>query len=263
MSTAGPKYNSDGDDDSSSQPIEQKKKPVLNKFGLSPDVNYRDIFWQILDSYIKNGVSGIDLTSLDEATMTRIVSSIISSQNLKSYGHSEEDISSGIIKMFIDAKWEEGLLAILEGSYSRIRTAKLISSGLKKAANDSKYFEVIKEFMIQLIRGKINVSAALEYLSFIENPQIIISLKKELLILAKGDIGQNQINAIKALAFLKEDETKKTFLMLLSHWDVDARLAAAEALIPIKDDPEVKTAVSRKLSSETDNGVKKILNRLI
>ena len=84
------------------------------------------------------------------------------------------------------------------------------------------------------------------------------------MIFARGDVGESQLNAIKAIALIKEDEeVKKSLIVLLSHWDKEARLAAASVLETMRDDPDVVSAATRRKGSETDPQVKKVLERIL
>jgi len=50
-------------------------------------------------------------------------------------------------------------------------------------------------------------------------------------------------------------------VILLSHWDAEARLAAAKALEGMKE-ADVKKAAAKRLETEADPRIKKILKRL-
>jgi hypothetical protein len=83
------------------------------------------------------------------------------------------------------------------------------------------------------------------------------------LIIARGDIGENQLNAIKALSPIIDDaDVKSSLIIVLSHWDAQARLAACGALMGTKGDKDVQAVASKRLPLETDEEAKRMLKKL-
>jgi hypothetical protein len=55
---------------------------------------------------------------------------------------------------------------------------------------------------------------------------------------------------------------KRSFIIILSHWDGQARLAAAQVLATMNKDPDVKEAAKKRLAMETDSKIKQVLKRI-
>ncbi|MFZ5501302.1 MAG: hypothetical protein ACOY58_05245, partial [Candidatus Micrarchaeota archaeon] len=138
-----------------------------------------------------------------------------------------------------------------------------LSHSLKRLMANDAYGEKLSALLASLVRSRDTSEAGLVLIASMGSRPIVQSLKKELVIIARGDIGANQLNAIKALSLIKEDEgVKRSLMMLLSHWDSQARMAAAEVLSSMGGDAEVKEAASKRLQTESDEEIKKILKRI-
>ena len=99
-----PKEAFGGDDDNSNNPLPEKKKLGLDKFGLSPDVNIRDVFWKIVGSYAATKKPGIELQTLknDRFALMRVALSILSSQQSEQYGLAPKFMITYTIMMLLD-----------------------------------------------------------------------------------------------------------------------------------------------------------------
>jgi len=260
-----PEQTFGGDDDSSGGDVEEPKKLDLSKYGLSPDSNIRDIFWKIIGSYAATKEPGVELSTNahDRFALMRTAVSILSRPHNNQHGVSSKFIVLYSLMMMLDGKWYDALSEFLEiTSEEKMNVKKEVIITFKKLAGQDKYKNQIIEYFMQLIRKRDTVSIGLEYLAGIENTELIMQLNKELIILARGDIGKNQMNAINAILLIKEDENvRKTLIILLSHWDSEARLIAAQALIGIKSE-DIHEAAKKRLSLENDPEIKKILQRL-
>lgn len=264
-----PEQTFGGDDDSSGskpKPV-AKKKIKLDKFGLRPDINPRDVFWKIMASYAATKKPGMDLFSLQNEmySFIRISLSAISDPGSEQYGLAPKFIAQYTMMMLIDAKWEDGFTEFLILSGDQKEEAKAsITLGLKKLIEQEEYREVTIHTFAGILRGRESVGVALEYIAKMESVQLIEAVKKELVIVARGDIGENQLNAIKAIKVIKADpEVKKSFIVLLSHWDMETRMATVEALEPLKTDPEIRSAIEKRLPLETNEKIKTELAKLL
>lgn len=258
-----PKEAFGGDDDSESPP---EKKLSLEKFNLSPDTNIRDLFWSIMGSYAATKKPGVDLKELehDRFALMRVALSALSTQHTEHYGLSSRFVSMYSVMMMLDGGWDDALQAFLErASEEKSGVASALSYALKRLISSEHYAEPLTEQLAHLVRDRGTSATGLALAAKMENAELARSLKKELMIIARGDIGENQLNAIKALSpIMDDDAVKKTFIIILSHWDAQARLAAAQALSSMKGDKEVKEAASKRLAMETDSQVKQVLKRI-
>lgn len=254
-----------GGDDEGSTPPEEKKKMGLHRFGLSPDTNIRDVFWKIMGSYAATKKPGMEFSEIENErfSLMRVGISVLSNEQSEQYGLSPRFVAIYLIMMLIDGGWQDAFSEFLERGYDAKRHARdEIAQAMKKLITQEKYREEIQSKLSTMLRGKSSASVALAYLAMIESSELSRAMKKELLIIARGDIGDNQMNAIKAISLLKEEEdVKKSLIVLLSHWDAQARLAAAEVLSEMGQDREVKNAALKKLEGETDPDVKAYLRK--
>ncbi|MCI0504206.1 hypothetical protein L0Y65_05880 [Candidatus Micrarchaeota archaeon] len=259
-----PKEAFGGDDGGS--PAPEKRKLGLGKFGLSPDTNIRDIFWRVLGGYAAAKKPGVDLSTLenDRFALVRVAIAVLSTQQGERYGLAPKFIAIYSLMMIIDGGWNDALVEFLEmACEKKLGIRKEASHAMKKLLAHEKYGKALSESLAAMVRGRDTGPVALEYLADMDSPQLASAMKKELMIIARGDIGQNQLNAIKAISQIRDDpEIRKSLVILLSHWDAQARLAAAEVLLEIADDGEVRQAAEKRLAAETDEEIRKLLQRI-
>ena len=209
---------------------------------------------------------GTDLSGLgnDRFALMRAAISILSTQNSERYGLSPKFIALYSIMMMVDGGWDDALQDFLARSCEeRLGIRKEIAHALRKLLPQEKYGKAITGALTAMSRGRENTAAAMEIIAEAASPELSRALKKELMIIARGDIGQSQLNAIRAIALIREDEeVKKSLIILLSHWDAGARLAAAEVLDGMRGDAEAASAAKARLPMETDEAIKRILKRI-
>ncbi len=262
-----PEHTFGGDDTGGSAPEEPKKKPSLDRFGLKPDVNIRDLFWKIIASYAATKKPGEDLNTLENErfALMRLALSTLTTPGSAHYGPAPKFIALYSAMMLLDGGWKDAFTELLEEAHdSNAEVKKEIGAAVGKLAQQENYLTAIADCLMAMLRGRETSAIALSYIADMENKGLTELLKKELVIFARGDVGESQLNAIKAITLIKEDEeVKKSFIVLLSHWDAEARLAAAKVLETMKNDPDVISAAARRKASETDPQVKKILERIL
>ena len=244
---------------------EERKKMGLDKFGLRPDTNIRDLFWKIMGSYAATKKPGIELEKLGEErfALMRVAVSVLSNPEGEKFGLPSKFISLYSSMMMLDGKWKDEFVEFLEISMNKKHDIfETVGGALRKLASQDEYKKIIYSYLMDMLRNNDNAPVALAHVAFIKDAELSMSLKKELIIFARGDIGKNQHNAIEAVSIIKDEpEVKKAFIILLSHWDKDARASAAKALVGIEDE-EVKKASREKLNSESDADIKRILKRI-
>lgn len=256
-----------GGDDSGGAAPEKQKKMGLSKFGLSPDANIRDVFWKILGGYAAAKKPGVELSTLgnDRFALMRAAVSVLSSQHGEQYGLSPKFIALYSLMMMVDGGWDDALAEYLETACEKkLGIKEDVIAGMRRLAGQEKYGKAIGECLSHMVRGRDTGAVALEYIPEVGSRDLVSALRKELMIIARGDIGQNQLNAIKAITLIREDEdARKSLIILLSHWDAHARMAAAEALLAIADNPDVKEAAAKRLPMERDEEIINLLKRII
>jgi predicted DNA binding protein len=256
-----------GDDDSSSVPKQEKKKKIpIDKFGLDPDSNLKDEFLKIMASYSATKKPGVNLSDIEghKYALTNIALSIVLSPHPPYYGITAKFIVQYTITMTLDGNWEDCFISFIEKAKNREdKFPKYIISAIKTICSQEVYRNKIISIFSQMLRDRNLDTIALYFIAKLKNPIVTNAIKKELIILAKGGIGEDQLNAIESVAQITEDgEVKKALITLLSHWDSETRLAAVEAIKKIKDDQEVKNTIIKRIDLETDPQIIKLLKRL-
>jgi hypothetical protein len=256
-----------GDDDSSSVPKQEKKKKIpIDKFGLDPDSNLKDEFLKIMASYSATKKPGVNLSDIEghKYALTNIALSIVLSPHPPYYGITAKFIVQYTITMTLDGNWEDCFISFIEKAKNREdKFPRYISAAIRALCSQEPYRNKIISIFSQMLRDRNLDTIALHFIAKIKNPIIVSALKKELIILAKGGIGEDQLNAIESVTQIAEDgEVRKALITLLSHWDSETRLAAVEAIKKSKDEPEVKNAIVKRIDLETDPQIIKLLKRL-
>ncbi|MBI5047246.1 HEAT repeat domain-containing protein [Candidatus Micrarchaeota archaeon] len=261
------KQSHGGDDSAGTAPPPPSKKKNLDRFGLMPDTNIRDLFWQIMASYATTKKPGVDLKTLenDRFALISISFSVLSTPHSGYYGLSPVFIVKYTVMMFVDGEWKDaGMDFFAKCADSKPELEKNSLAAMKKLLLIEKYKQAINEYLVAMIRNRQTNSIAIKYVANLEDEELVKLMKKELMIVARGDIGDNQLNAIRALAIIKDDEeVKKSLIILLSHWDREARFAAVDTLKVVKSDDQIKEAVKKRMDMENDPEIKKILEKMI
>lgn len=254
-----------GGDDEGSGAAPEKKKLGLGKFGLGPDMNIRDVFWRVMASYAATKKPGVGLPTLehDRPALMRVAISVLSNPESDHYGLSPRFIATYSLMMMADGGWMDTLAEFLERAREKRPVMDEVAGAMRRLIPQEKYGKMLMELLSAMIRGRATGSTALGYIARLESPELVRSMKKELMIIARGDIGDDQLNAIRAISLIKEDEdVKKSLIILLSHWDSQARLHAAGVLESMAADGEVRAAAEKRLGAENDGDVLRILRKI-
>lgn len=260
-----PKETFSGGDDSGAGTA--KKRPTLGKFGLAPDVNIRDVFWRIMASYVAVRKPGMDLKALDNdrIALVRVALAVLNGPHPGHSGMPPRFIARYALAMMLDAGWEDALLEFIVGACHGNPKAKKDIVAELRALQTQAEIKKLADCFTTMLRNRETNATALECLADMGSPALALAVKKEIIIFARGDVGENQRNAIKAATLIKDDaDVRNSLIVLLSHWDAEARLASAEALGGAKDEGgEIARAVEKRLAEETDARVKEALKRIL
>lgn len=255
-----------GDDDEDLPPEEPVKKLDLHRYGLSPDKNIREVFWEIMGSYASTKKPGTDLAAYENErfALIRVAAATLDNQENMHYGLTDGFVSRYTLLMLMDAGWEDAFSEFIEEcKEGHGQEDAYILNSLRRIWKEENYQKIIIKYFTNMLRSRRYAAIALHYLARLKNKAISLALKRELVILARGDVGENQINAIRATSLiLDEENVRKSFQVLLSHWDTEVRRLIAELLQPYSKDETVKASARRRLPIETNEETKKLLSNL-
>ncbi len=255
------------DDDIDDLPQEAPPpKPKLDKFASKPDINIRDVFWKMMENYLENGaIPAEELKKFNDERfpLVRASISVLGNPHGYTYELTREQIAFFTIKMTLDAEWEDAFEEYLEEiKNSKGSAPEIVRDALKEACLQKENQKRIIEYLRIMLRNREGAEIALYFIAQIQNAEISAELKKELLVLSRGDIGTNQMNAMAGMSVIKnDDEVKKTLISILSHWDEEARYNAADILNGMKDD-EVREAAKKRKDIEPNQEIKELLEKL-
>ncbi len=256
-----------GGDDDTEYTDEQQKKLKLSKFELGPDYNIRDLFWKILGSYAATKTPGTDLKKIENQRMAlvKVALSVLESRSGNSYGLSPPFVARYTLMMVLDGGWEDAFMEFIEDAKeSRAKAWEHVVKAMRHLLKTEKYKQRLDGYFRTAIRNSNAYPYVLFYLPKIGDERLVSELRKEVSIFARGDVDENQLNAMGALALIAEEEdVGKLLLHLLNHWDVKIRKKAAELLKDVKMDGEKYEFLKKRMEAEPDEGIKRILKRKV
>lgn len=253
-----------GGDDSGGEGGGEKKRAGLSRFGLEPDTNIRDVFWKVMSSYAAAKKPELSTLEHDRFSLMHAALSVLSGKQDRHYDLTPSDIAAYSVMMMVDGGWKDTLGSFLSEGAEEQTLRKELVQALKRLGSDERYGQAVAETLAAMLRKQDSSGAALSYIADMDDVAIVKSLRKELIIITRGGIGDDQMNAMKAVRLLKDDEDVKTaFIVLLSHWDAQTRLAAAETLGTMAKDSIVRAAVAKRIPLENDVRVKSTLEKII
>ena len=256
-----------GDDDGSGQQQPQQvKKLDLKKYASKPDMNIRDLFWDIIAAYaMKQRLKKEELDNFqhERIALVRIALNVIENPKSAYFGIGRNLTALYSLMFMLDAEWEDAAEELILKSYEENnKTSPQMVAAINKISEDEKYREQIKTIFKELSRDHLNMEATLAYLSKVNSQEILATLKKELVIIAKSDIEKNQQYAMATIARIMDPEAKGVLINLLMHWDSETRKNAI-TLLKNEKDPKIAEIASRQLSIESVPGIKKALAKLV
>lgn len=259
-----PEYTYGGGGDEGA--AETKKLVDLKKYASKPDANIREIFWVIMAAYAmkKDMKNDIPLFKNSRTALMRIALSIFENPESAYYGLSLNFTALYTLMMILDGGWEDTFTEfIVKGYEEKKAPITQVKVALKKLLANKNYRETLIGYMKNAAISPNNMDAALAYASEMEDGELVESMKKQLMIIARSHVEETQRDAMRCLSLLREQEDVKMLLItLLSHWDAETRKAAAGILKDFSDEQAV-AAAKKRLAEETDPYVKKLLTRII
>jgi len=256
-------YTYGGDDDDSPTPEDKKRKAYLDKFNIQPDYNIRDVFWEIMAQYSMKSINieKIKKYSSSRTALVKIGLSVVKNPESSYFGIKAGSVARYSLQMTLDADWGDSFIEIIEESYGE-NISKPFIKALKKLMSE-KYGEKIEVLFLKMLKNISMIPSAVFYLKEINDKELILKAKKWLIVIARTDVEENQLNAMTCLSLLKKDpDVKKMLVALLSHWDPGTRMFTIKFLKEIKDD-EVNNALERRLGVERDVEVKTAIKKAI
>ena len=261
-----PEQTFGGDDDKGQQPQQPAKKLDLKKYASKPDMNIRDIFWDLMASYAtKKNFTKDELKPLshERIPLMRIALNVVENPQSAYFGLSRNLTALYSIMVLLDGGWDDAFEQFIVKSYEENeKPVPTIVAAINKTCENEKYKEQIKLIFKKMTRNHDQIHAVLAYLSKIGNNDILTELKKEVMIIARSDIEKNQYYAMLALARIMDNDAKSTLIGLINHWDIETRKTALDLLKKEKD-PRINEIAKRQLQIESDPAIKKILAKII
>ncbi len=256
-----------GDDDQGGAASgEQSKKRInLFKFASRPDMNIRDTFWAIIRVYAakKDMKNDIKIFNSSRVPLMRIALTILGNPQSAYHGLSVNFTSLYSIMMMLDGGWKEEFREFIRTIYIEKKGQQAIATALRKLLAQKQYKDQITSYFKVMIGSLDDVESVLAYIHQIKDRELVESLKKEIMIIAKNDVGISQINAMNCVFLLKEQsEVQALLAQLLMHWDETTREHAAFLLRNTVNNDALKFAKSQ-VSVEANPKIKKMLEDII
>ncbi len=257
MPNIPPKIVMGGDDDEEEIIEEEPTKPRLDKYGLGPDINIREIFWKIIEGKIKD----LKKYQIHRFAIANAACAVLASSEKNPLEITKKELVKRIINLLITTKWTDAFKKFLDCSSKHTLAARAIANFTKTAPDQEQIYvlNTIKE----MLRNINTAEVALNILIYLKDPKLLKYLKRELILFARGGVGTKQYLTIEILSRLKEDfEVQDALIMLLSHWDDNTRLEAANALKGTTS-TRCKHIAKTRYAIEQNEEVKKALKKLI
>jgi len=202
-----------GDDDDFKDYEEEPKKPKLDKYLSDSDSNLTDLFEKIIMEYINGNDPSklLEDVKYNRITLMRAGLKAIDS-GLAHLKISKNRIAYYLIKMIVCQNWKLVFKKIIvETSDKNLKNLPQMIIGIDKYYSDNKNknkmcIDRINNWVNEMILN-IDNKEILALLSEIENQDIIESAKKELMLIAREDVGENKKNAINAIAKISAKHT--------------------------------------------------------
>lgn len=256
-----------GDDDTEYVEEEEPKKLKLSKFELAPDYNIRDLLWKILGSYEESGKPGVELSKFKEHrfALEKAAISVLEGRRSHFYGLSPQFVARYSMMMCIDGEWNDAFMNfICDAKESKVQSWRSVVLALKHLISAEGYGTKITGLFVNEIRNPKKYPCILFYIPKIKDAGLAENLKRELSIFARGEMEENQMNALDAVTLLEEDtEVKNILISLLRHWDVKVRKKAAEKLKNLKLNKNDIEIIEKRMEAEPDKNIKNMLKRKV
>ena len=259
-----PKEAFGGDDEGGGAAPQEKRKIDLSRYSKGQDANIREAFWEIISMYASGQGPGEALKDLEGERFALVRAAIGAiSRPSPLYKLTPQNIARYSLMMLLDAGWQDCFTELLEECEARSEQKDAVVSAFRRLEKDEGYSAKAVESIRSLLRQHEESATALRYVAALRSARFAGALKKELMIFARGDVGENQLNAIAALSLLSDDEdVVKTMSLLLSHWDEEARKAAAQVLLKAKGSETAAAAAKKRLENEVDPDIRALLQRI-
>ncbi|MBN2478375.1 hypothetical protein JXB01_03745 [Candidatus Micrarchaeota archaeon] len=197
---------------------EEEKKINLSKYLENSDYNLSGVLEKILLAYKKEQDIRKELEKLKHERMALFR---IALRNIESGGEIEKklrmgrtDIAYYSILVLLDMEWYDVFSKMVTETFKKEGHPPQIIVAMNKAfqKNKEKFIEFIEEMITDIDNEEV-----ISLVSEMGNKDLVSSLKKELIFIARDDIGKNKSNAIHSLSLLCGDrEVVETYKKILS-----------------------------------------------
>src|SRR5262249_7256797 len=149
------------------------------------------VFWRIMGSYAAAKKPGVELAAMenDRFALMRVAISVLSSPHNDQYGLAPKFIAMYSLMMIADGGWKDAFAEFLvKGAEGGHGMREEMVQALKRLLASEKYRQGIVECLTSMLRGRGGSGVALSYIAGLESEELSRALKKELMIIARGDI---------------------------------------------------------------------------
>lgn len=266
MPDYGIKQQHGGDDDPDVQDEEVVEKIKLDKYLHASDFNLTDMFERIIRAYQRKEKTDNLLERIKHERMSLLRSGIRAVNNgLPHLKISKNRIAYYLVKMILDQDWRIVFKNLVTETYNlKTKHPLPLIVGINKA-----YYEQKKKFEEWTTELIINIDneEIISLINEMHNDELTRALKKQLMLIARDDVGNNKNNAIHSLIdILNEDaDIAKLFRILLRRNDPETQIYVLHA-ISLKKKIENKDLIEqiKELDKKTGNShIKTLIKRIL
>lgn len=266
MSEYGVKQTHGGDDDV--EGVEEEvveKRPKLDKYLHASDMNITDVFERMIKAYIdgENVEKRLEKYKHERIALLRAGIKTME-RGLPHLNISKNRIAYYLILMNFQMDWKMTFQKLIAETYNKKTKHPLpLIVGMNQIYGEQKgkFNEWIEELIIDL-----NNEEVLALVREMDNKELIMNLKKHLMLIARDDVGENKENAVYAIAELVNDDENiaKLFAIMLKRPDEETQAVILNAVAMKKINSKELIEEIKKLGEKTKNSsIKNIIKRIL
>ncbi|MFP3950358.1 MAG: hypothetical protein ACLFUZ_04700 [Candidatus Micrarchaeia archaeon] len=247
-------------------PVPPEDIMKMSKHKLSSDINPREIFWAIVGAY-REGEGFEELvkkySGIREA-LVNIGCSVLQEPS-KSYRIriARTKLAKCLFSMIVTGRWGDVLERALSNLYLRKKGPNLqMLMAFGDSFSENK--EIVGPWLKSLLCEERPSEEVLGYVEGVGDRELVKYLRTELLNIARTEINESQILAMKSLEMLLpgDREVGKMFIDMMDDWDMETKEVALKTLAKYSIPEAGKKAVSI-YTYEPDEKFRMVLEQII